>query len=318
MSLLVREGPLWWLLLGCTLWVSGCGEAHTGKDPSALSRPTPMCPVDFAFTGFSAGPSPDYRDGPVGFVREALYYDGDYREARERMEANGLGRFGSMVLLYIGGDEHTFLVWAFEYDGRVNCLTSLPAHRVTADACTHSGARAQLATSVALPSEIYRQSLDGLLTHARKGDYTAGSTETMLPGGWLHVVAYDRDKEWFLRATTVDAEMIRALDMIMALGVFSPGKSGHDVITRSEQDLNEADAFALPEDTAEDAFGDKVTRKDIFGEETNIRDLLKRVDENWSKCLPFLTAMYFVWPMPFPLDKEDPESSGDEQRIFGD
>jgi hypothetical protein len=233
-----------------------------------------MGPVEYAFTGYG-GTKVNAVDDPVGYVRKILYFEPKYREARAVMEANGLDGFQSMVLLYIGGDEHTTLVWAFKYRQTSYCFTSFLPEEITADAVECSGR--ELSTCVQITGHEYESAMAVMATVSGKGNAVVGEARTFYDGCWAHVVAYDRDKGWFIRFTIVDPDVLSAIDLLLALGTFSPELSKDAVVARTEHEL---------------ALGEQKEA------EEECRRRLRIVEQNWDGCLPCLAAMHLVLPEP--------------------
>jgi len=263
--------PLYVCIIGISV---GCSGADRIAWPLPPLPKASLGPVEYAFTGYG-GTNVNAVDNPVEYVREALYHEPKYREARAVMEANGLDGFQSMVLLYIGGDEHTTLVWAFNYRQKPYCFTSFYPEEITADAVNCSGR--ELSTRVQITGHEYECAMAAIATVSGKGDVVVGEARKFYPGCWAHVVAYDREKGWFIRSTTVDPEILSAIDLLLALGTFSTELSKDAVVARTEREL------AQNEQT-------KSTKE--------CRRLLRIVEQNWDGCLPFLAVMHLMLPEP--------------------
>jgi len=292
------------ILSQCVLSFFGCGDGAALMMPMRFSHRVAMSPTDFAFTGFCAGPDAGAPATAVGAAQEEAFNTWGYSEAREIMEANGLHQFPSMIMLWLGDSESNHLIWAFRQKGTVSCLTSLQADKLTAQAATQKRRSAFLNTRVDLPACVFDQGLRALCESARKGEYTVGAISRFQHGAWAQVVAYDRDREWFLRATVVDPDVLKALDMLIALGAFAPGHRRSDVVGKMRQMLSGVGDLPSSGQDANRLFGVKVDSNMVLGEETDWRQLLKHIDQDWDKCLPFLVAMHLVWPKPFPFPEK--------------
>jgi len=257
--------------------VTGCGSAERITWPSPPFPKASMVPVEYAFTGYG-GTQVNPEDEPIMYVREMLYSEIYYREARAVMEANGLDGFQSMVLLWVGGDERTVFTWAFKYHGTPYCVTSFRPEEITAKAKVVEGSDRELGTSVHVTEHEYEQVLASLSGVSGKGDAVVGEAKTFHHGYWAHVVAYDRDKGWFIRFTTVDPDVLAALDLLTAaLGTFSPELSKDAVVARTERELAQGEQAKSTEEC---------------------RRRLRIVEQNWNGCIPFLAAMHLVLPEP--------------------
>lgn len=286
-----RDGlVMGWLLL-CMVALGGCGAPHSDEASSLEQNRALLSLVDFfAFTGFS-GVSIDLADlartDPVGCAEQLMYGTDEYQAARRMMDAKGLETFSSMVMLVAGGCERSRFVWAFKRNGTVSCLTSLDVRElgVPAKGCTDGGEG--FVSQATLADDTYESAMGDLARQARKGAYSVGATGEYIHGVRLHVVAYDRDRNFFLRATTVDEYVTGAILEIIDLQVFEPGMGKQEVLDRWEKTFATLTLRAT----------DSVPRSNAEIEyEVDHKRFVKLIAENWDKCLPFLVAKHLVNP----------------------
>lgn len=272
-------------LLLCIVAVGGCRAPYCGEASSLGQNRVLLSPVDFAFTGFS-GVSVDLADtDPIGYAEQCVYWTGAYRAARRTMDAKGLETFSGMVMLVVGGCERGELVWTFKRNGAVSCMTSLDVRELGVPAKGLKDGGEVFGSQATLADDEYERAVGDLARQARKGAYSVGAAGQFNHGVWLHVVAYDRDRGFFLRATTVDKYLMGAIWEIIDLQVFEPGMAKREVIDRWETvfaTLRAADS--VPRSDAETQY------------EMDHKRFVKLIGENWDKCLPFLVAAHLVWP----------------------
>ena len=281
-----RDGLVIGTLLMCVAALVGCGPAHCGQ----------LSPVDFAFTGF-AGVSIDLAGtDPVGYAEQLMYCSQEYRDARRIMDAKGLETFSGMVMLEAGGCERGEFIWAFKRNGAVSCLTSLPVQELGVPATGREDCGEGIASQATFADGEYERAVGDLCQQARKGAYSVGATGEYNHDVRLHVVAYDRDRNFFLRATTVDKYVMGAIWQIIDLEAFEPGMGKQEVLDRWEKTF----AALRPMDSGSDDGPGFTSRKEY---ENDHKRFVKIIAENWDKCLPFLVAAHLVWPEGRPLPK---------------
>ena len=205
------------------------------------------------------------------------------------MRANGCSRFSRMILLWVGGSEVSDVVWAFELDGHVYCFTSLQRDTACRDPGGLLPEAAYLSRRIPLSRVRFEEAFRNVAEVAPKGDYSLGATGRFMHGRWLHVAAYDRNQDWFLRGTIVEQEMLAAVNFLADLEVFRP-EDGRAVTLNKARDLLRGIEVQEFEPVPEGPFENRVG---IFPPdlEHDPASLLRRIERDWPSCVPFLVGL---------------------------